>query len=113
MRELPRTGGGQRWIENSGDASTMSRLVSSVLFSFALLRTPQDSLRSGDSLSARGTSGERARERGSFPADETFVQGWQGFPSPRPSPHSFVMGRGGSGARVRALAAFVVHPADG
>ncbi len=47
----------------------------------ALLRRPKDRRHDGDSLSLRGTSGER----GSFSAAETFAQCLQGFPSPRPS----------------------------
>src|SRR5260221_3779058 len=69
-----------------------------------LLRRPQDGLQRGDSLSPRETSGER----GSFSADQMFVQCWQGFPSP----HSFFMERGRSEAAVRALAACVVHVTD-
>src|SRR5216683_469174 len=69
-----------------------------------LLRNPKrrqrDSQQCGDSLYPRGTSGERARERGSFSADEMFVQCRLGLPSP----HSFVMGRGRTAADVQALA---------
>jgi N-acyl-D-amino-acid deacylase len=75
-----------------------------------LLTGQQEGLhREPNSLSSR--RGERVRERGGFgPMRRCSTNLFKAFPSPRPSPHSFVMGRGSRGAHWLPVC-FVVNPA--
>ena len=76
-----------------------------------LLMSRHDGLHYGaNSLSLR--SGERARERGAVGKLRSFtVNVFMAFPSPRPSPHSFVVGRGRR-RHATCSARFVFYPAD-
>jgi hypothetical protein len=82
-----------------------------IAHSCRLLSSPQDGLH-GEASSLSPWKGERVRERGSLEEmKQCWVNVFKAFPSPRPSPHSCVAGRGRRGGRLFS-ACFVVYPAD-